>query len=115
MDSLGDRPRRRSSGSRSSRRRSAGDTVGTLRLANRLLLLTGALLFVNGITITLISALIPVAISSALVITLVTGTVAAGYAATRSGNRLTALRAVIRPLQSTLRSRDRSPRRQGGL
>jgi hypothetical protein len=115
MDSLENRPRRRSSGSRSSRRRSSRDTAGTLRLANRLLLLSGALLFLNGITITLITALIPVAISSTLVITFVTGTVAAGYATARSPGRLGSLRAVLRPMVATLRSRNRSPRRQGGL
>lgn len=115
MDSLGDRPRRRSSRTRSSGRRSDRDAAGTLRLANRLLLLTGAVLFVNGITITLISTLIPVAISSPLIVTLVTGTIATGYAATRSPRRTPALRAAIRPLVTALRSRNRSPRRQGGL
>lgn len=115
MDSLGDQSRRRSSRGRPSRRRSGRDTAGTLRFANKILLLSGALLFVNGITITLITALIPVAISSAFVITLVTSVVVTGYATARSPGRLAALRAVIRPLVTTLRSRDRSPRRQGGL
>lgn len=115
MDSLGDHARRRSSGGRSSRRRSTGDTGGTLRLANRILLLSGALLFVNGITITLITALIPVTISSAFVATFVTSIVVTGYVTARSPIRPAALRAVIRPLVTTLRSRDRSPRRQGGL
>lgn len=105
MDSLRDHARRRSS-------RDAG---GTLRTANRLLLLLGALLFLNGIAVTLITVFIPVAISSLVIVTVVTGTVAAGYALKRSPRRIAILRATVRPVLSTLRSRNRSPRRQGGL
>lgn len=105
MDSLGDH----------SRRRSSRDTGGTLRTANRLLLLLGALLFINGIVVTLITALIPVVVNSFVIVTIVTGTVAAGYALKRSPRRIAILRATIRPVLSMLRSRNRSPRRQGGL
>jgi hypothetical protein len=79
------------------------------------LLLLGALLFLNGIVVTLITALIPVVVNSFVIVTIVTGTVAAGYALKRSPRRIAILRATIRPVLSMLRSRNRSPRRQGGL
>lgn len=105
MDSLADH----------TRRRSEPESVGTVRLANRLLLLLGALLFVNGITITLISALIPIAIGSPVIVTLVTGSIAAAYTAKRYPSRIETLRDAIRPALSRLLARDRSPRQQGGL
>lgn len=102
MESLGDHSRRRSS------RDSGG---GDIRLVNKLLLLVGALLFVNGITVTLITALIPVAVGSPVIVTLVTGCLGSAYAAKRYPERTNALRRAV----ADLVSREQSPQHQGGL
>lgn len=109
MDSLADHSSRRSESTRTD--------DGALRLTNRLLLLAGALLFVNGITITLITALIPVAVDSLVIAAVVTGIVAVAYAANRYPNRFEAFWTAIRTPLSTLRSgeEERHPRQQGGL
>lgn len=113
MESLSDHGSRRSTGGRGPDRGSGGTTAAL----NRVLLLAGALLFINGISVTLIAALIPFAISSAIVITFVTVlTIAAAlaYAARRNPARTRALVETARPLVDSMTDRDR-PRRQGGL
>lgn len=113
MDSLSDHTTRRSTGRRGSDRGSGGPTAAI----NRFLLLAGALLFINGISVTLIAALIPFAISSAIVITfvtLLTVMTALAYVAKRNPGRTRALVETVRPLVETLTDRDRA-RRQGGL
>lgn len=72
-------------------------------------------MFANGITITLITSLIPVAISSAVVASFAITALVGAYTLGRSPGRGSLLRALTRPLASMLRSRTRSPRRQGGL
>jgi protein-S-isoprenylcysteine O-methyltransferase Ste14 len=113
MDSLSDHTSRRSTRGRGSDRGSGGPTAAI----NRFLLLAGALLFINGISVTLIAALIPFAISSAIVVTFVTFLTAASalaYIAKRNPARTLALVETARPLVEILADRDRA-RRQGGL
>lgn len=113
MDSLSDHASRRSSGGRSP----DGDSGGTVAVINRLLLVVGTLLFINGISITFIAALIPVAISSVTVITLVTApTVVSALAVVlrRNPDRTRRLVETARPLIESMTGRDRA-RRQGGL
>lgn len=113
MDSLSDHTPRRSTGGRGPDRGSGG----AVSLINRALLLIGALLFINGVSITFIAVLIPFAISSALIITFVTAlTVSAALlvVARQDPDRRRAVVETVRPLVETLMDRDR-PRRQGGL
>lgn len=109
MDSLSDHASRRSTRGRGSRRESGGATAAI----NRVLLLAGALLFVNGISVTFISALIPFAISSAIVITTVTLLTVLAVLAVVARRNPQRTRAVLEAAR-LLTSRD-SPRRQGGL
>ena len=86
-------------------------------MINRALLLTGALLFINGISVTLIAALIPFAISSAIVISVVTILTASSglvYLTRRNPDRTRAFVEVVRPVVDSLTNQD-GPRRQGGL
>ncbi|MDL5360971.1 hypothetical protein [Halalkalicoccus sp. NIPERK01] len=113
MDSLSDHTSRRTTGRRGPDPGSGGATAAI----NRALLLAGALLFINGISVTLIAALIPVAISSAIVITFVTALTvvsALAYVSKRNPERTQAVVEATRPLVETLTDRDRA-RRQGGL
>ncbi|ADJ14935.1 hypothetical protein [Halalkalicoccus jeotgali] len=113
MDSLADHTSRRTTGRHGPDPESGGATAAI----NRVLLLAGALLFINGISVTLIAALIPVAISSAIVITFVTAlTVASAlwYLVRRNPARTRAAIEATRPLIESLTERDRA-RRQGGL
>jgi hypothetical protein len=113
MDSLSDHTSRRSTRGR----RPSRGPVGAAAVINRALLLTGALLFINGISITLIAAFIPFAINSAIVISVVTILTASSgfvYLTRRNPDRTRALVAVARPLVDSLSNRDQL-RRQGGL
>lgn len=113
MESLSDHGSRRSTGGRGPDRGSGG----AIAALNRVLLLIGALLFINGVSVTLIAALIPFAISSAIVISTVTAltvVAALAYAAKRNPARTRALVETARPLVESVTDRDR-PRRQGGL
>lgn len=105
MDSLADHSSRRSESTRTDN--------GALRLTNRLLLLAGALLFVNGIIITLVTALIPVAVNGLAIAAVVTGIIAVAYVAKRYPNRVRAVRSGLSSLRSE--KGERSPRRQDGL
>lgn len=113
MDSLSDHTSRRSTRGRSPDR----GPVGAVAVINRALLLTGALLFINGISVTLIAAFIPFAISSAIVIPFVTALTASSglvYLTVRKPARTRAFVEIARPLIDSLANRDQ-PRRQGGL
>ncbi|WP_122090020.1 hypothetical protein [Halalkalicoccus subterraneus] len=113
MDSLSDHTSRRSAGRRGSDRGSGG----SVSLINRALLLIGALLFINGVSITFIAVLIPFAISSAIVITFVTALTVMGaltFIAKQNPARTWAIVETARPVIESLTDRDR-PRRQGGL
>lgn len=113
MDSLSDHVSRRSTGGR----RPEPGSNGATAVINRVLLLTGALLFINGISVTLIAALIPFAISSAIVIvfvTILTALSALTYVIKRNPDRTRTFVEAVRPLVDSLANRDR-PRRQGGL
>lgn len=113
MDSLSDHASRRSGRGRGPERGSAEATA----VVNRVLLLTGSLLFINGISVTFITVLIPFAINSAIVITFVTVLTALAALAVvtrRNPDRIRALVETTRPLVEMLIGRDR-PRRQGGL
>lgn len=113
MDSLSDHASRRSAGRRGPDR----DSGGAVSLINRALLLIGALLFINGVSITFIAVLIPFAISSALVITFVTaltGIAALAVVARQNPARTQAIVETARPMIESLTDRDQ-PRRQGGL
>lgn len=105
MDSLADH----------SRRRSSKTPDGNIRLLNKLLLLVGALLFVNGIAVTLITAFIPVAVASPIIIALVTGCIVTAYIAWRYPAKTRALYRAVHPAIAALFRRNRSSRQQGGL
>lgn len=105
MDSLADH----------SRRRATARDGGDLRLVNRLLLLVGALLFVNGIAVTLITAFIPVAVASPVIVASVTGCIGSASIARRYPAKTRALFRTVRPVVTALIPQDRSSRQQGGL
>ncbi|MEM4780894.1 MAG: hypothetical protein QXG03_04945 [Halalkalicoccus sp.] len=115
MDSLSDHASRRASRGRSS----GQDSGGTVAAINKALLLTGALLFVNGISISFIAVIIPFAISSAIVVTLVTTLSVGGLVAVlarRNPDRTRSFADAARPLVASVTDRDRDrARRQGGL
>ncbi len=113
MESLSDYTSRRSPRGRDPDR----DSGGTVAAINRVLLLIGAFLFINGISVTLIAVLIPFAISNAIVITFVTALTTASalaYLARRNPDRTRALVEAARPVVDSLTGRDRA-RQQGGL
>lgn len=105
MDSLADH----------SRRQSNRDSGRNIRFVNRLLLLIGALLFVNGIVVTLITAFIPAAVASPVIIAFVTGCVGSTYIAYRYPAKTRGLYRTVRPVVAALVPRNRSSRQQGGL